>query len=152
MSHEPTTSIWTFNRSLSNRLLLWAIGSMVGGLLLQRSRRPLLNGIGAQAVGWGAIDAAIAILGQQSAERKQIVATPLSEVQHARSLRRLLWINTLLDIFYVAAGWWLVFTKGRNNESWRGHGLGIVIQGKFLFVFDLLHARRAGEWGMKSEK
>ena len=140
MNHEPTTSIWTFNRSLSNRLLLWAIGSMVGGLLLQRSKRPLLKGIGAQAIGWGAIDAA-------SAERKQIAATPLSEVQHARSLRRLLWINTLLDVFYVAAGWWVVRSKGRDNESWRGHGWGIIIQGKFLFVFDLVHALRLGSGG-----
>lgn len=145
MSNEPTTSIWTFNRSLSNRLLLWAVFSMAGGFLLQRSSHPLLKSIGAQAVGWGAIDAAIAVFGQQSAERKQISATPLTEVQHARSLRRLLWINALLDVFYVAAGWWVVRNKGRASESWRGHGWGVIIQGKFLFVFDLVHALRAGE-------
>lgn len=150
MKSQPTTSIWTFNRSLSNRLLLWAIFSMVSGFLLQRSRRPLLKGIGSQAVGWGIIDAAIAIFGQQSAERKQASATPLTEVQHARSLRRLLWINALLDVGYVAAGWWVVRTKGRTSESWRGHGWGVIIQGKFLFVFDLVHALRAGE--VDSEK
>ena len=147
MSDEPTTSIWTFNRSLSNRLLLWAIGSIVGGLLLQRSQRPLLKGIGARGVGGGATDGAIAIFGQQGAGRRQTAATPLIEVQHARSLRRLLWINTLLDVVYVAAGWWVVRNKGRDSESWRGHGWGIIIQGKFLFVFDLVHARRAGKWG-----
>jgi hypothetical protein len=142
MNHEPTTLIWSFNRTLTQRLLFWAILSVLGGLLLQLSGRPFLKGVGAQAFGWGVIDAAIALAGQRSAERKQITATPLVEVQHARSLRRLLWLNAGLDVGYMAGGLWLARAKGRANAVWAGHGWGIVIQGAFLFVFDLVHALR----------
>lgn len=142
MNHEPTTLIWSFNRTLTQRLLFWAIPSVIGGLLLQLSGRPFLKGVGAQAFGWGLIDAAIALAGQRSAERKQTTATPLVEVQHARSLRRLLWLNAGLDVGYMAGGLWLARNKGRDNAVWAGHGWGIVIQGAFLFAFDLVHALR----------
>jgi hypothetical protein len=60
----------------------------------------------------------------------------------ARRLSRLLWLNTLLDVGYIAGGAWLVRTKGRTDPAWRGHGWGVIVQGAFLFVFDLTHALR----------
>ena len=64
----------------------------------------------------------------------------LASVQpETRKLRRLLWLNTLLDILYVAGGLGLRAIRGRNEPAWRGHGWGIVVQGGFLFLFDLYH-------------
>ena len=60
----------------------------------------------------------------------------------ARNLRRLLWFNAALDVGYMAGGVWLARSKGRDDANWRGQGWGIVVQGAFLFVFDLVHARR----------
>ncbi len=60
--------------------------------------------------------------------------------QEATQLRRLLWINTGLDALCMIGGLFLIRTKGHNDRQWWGQGLGIIIQGRFLFVFDLIHA------------
>ncbi|MBI1259787.1 MAG: hypothetical protein GC204_20155 [Chloroflexi bacterium] len=54
--------------------------------------------------------------------------------REAHNLRQLLWINTALDLLYVAGGRWLI-RRGKHGTGW-----GIVVQGMFLFLFDLLHA------------
>ena len=60
--------------------------------------------------------------------------------REARNLRRILLINTGLDVLYVTSGVALALTLGVDNPFWRGNGWGIVVQGGFLFCFDLLHA------------
>jgi hypothetical protein len=133
-----TTTIWSFQRRLTHRLLWWAIPNvLLGTLLVWRGQTPARRAFGQQAVGWGAIDAAIALGGQYGAEQKQATATPAVEVAQARTLRRLLWLNTGLDLLYMAGG--LALARG-GSDSKRGHGLGIFVQGAFLFVFDLFHA------------
>ncbi len=47
--------------------------------------------------------------------------------------RKILLINTLLDIGYLAVGFGLARA---NNVKWHGHGQGILIQGGFLLLFD----------------
>jgi len=53
----------------------------------------------------------------------------------------LLWINTALDVLYVAGGLILALAFGSRGMDWQGHGWGIVVQGAFLFLFDLIHAQ-----------
>ncbi len=60
--------------------------------------------------------------------------------REARNLRRLLWINTGLDVLYVAGGLVLVVTLGAQNPFMAGSGWGVIVQGGFLLIFDLLHA------------
>lgn len=60
---------------------------------------------------------------------------PAVEAQERRNLRRLLWLNAGLDVLYVLGGLLL-----QRRQHWRGHGWGIIIQGSFLFLFDLYHA------------
>ena len=67
---------------------------------------------------------------------------PAHLLREERNLRRLLLINTGLDVLYVAGGVALALTLGASNPTWRGHGWGIVVQGAFLFAFDLIHVRR----------
>jgi hypothetical protein len=40
----------------------------------------------------------------------------------------------------VTGGVILALTLGADSPFWRGNGWSIVIQGGFLFLFDLLHA------------
>jgi hypothetical protein len=60
--------------------------------------------------------------------------------REARNLRRILLINTGLDVLYVTGGIALALTLGADNPFWRGNGWGVVVQGGFLFAFDLFHA------------
>ena len=130
-------AVHTFGRNVSLRLLLWSVLSMAVGGLLWRRGAPEGRAVGAQAVGWGAIDALIALSGLRPGRQP-----PAAPTRAARNLRRLLWFNAVLDVGYMAGGVWLARSKGRDDANWRGQGWGIVVQGAFLFVFDLVHARR----------
>ncbi len=138
--------IWNFQDALTRRLLLWSALSMAAGLMLLILGDPFARGLGVQALAWGLIDAGIAWLGRRSAEMRLLkqIKSGQDRIQcaasEARNLRRLLWINVALDVLYIAGGVVLVVTLGRSDAFARGNGWGVVVQGGFLFVFDLLHA------------
>ncbi len=112
---------------ISKRLLVWAIpwmGASVLGLWL--SSTDSQKGFWGMSGAWGFVNGAIALIGLLGAE-----------TQDYAGLRNTLWINAGLDILYVASGLYLV---SRTEETWRGAGTAILIQGGFLLVFDVLHA------------
>ncbi|PJF27320.1 MAG: hypothetical protein CUN53_04525 [Phototrophicales bacterium] len=61
----------------------------------------------------------------------------------ARSLRRLLWINAGLDVLYMIGGLW--YALRAKAPRGRGMGIGVIFQGLFLFIFDVLQAREVPE-------
>ena len=136
-------NIWQFQQTLVRRLLAWSGVSIAAGLGLQFGG-PFWRGVGAQAISWGLIDAGIAWFGRRSAQRRQArlpdPPTPVQITQETRNLRRLLWVNTGLDVFYMLTGLALIRTRGKTDQTWRGHGWGIILQAAFLFLFDLIHA------------
>ncbi|MCU0489057.1 MAG: hypothetical protein MUE67_08905 [Anaerolineales bacterium] len=144
-----------FQTRLAARLLTWSAGSILSGLLLALSRRPLWRGLGHQFAGWGLIDGLIGWFGLRSARQSLPVAANRAEEQaglerRALTLERVLVVNTALDLFYLAGGVNLLRRRGRQDPYWRGAGLGILAQAAFLFGFDLYHwqviktARQAG--------
>ena len=138
-------TIWDLNKTLTRRLLWWAIGSILTGLGLLLWGDPFWSGFGIQALAWGAIDAIIALAGRWASQRRYNACPDPKAAdvldQEARRLRRLLWINTALDVLYVAGGLTLALTCGATDAAWKGHGWGIVAQGGFLFLFDWIHAQ-----------
>jgi hypothetical protein len=137
-------NIWQFQSKLTQHLLIWSLLSMMVGSLLQISRKRFFRGLGQQFAAWGFIDALIAVFGNRAAQNRYLQhADPLaSEVTASETskLRKILWINAGLDVGYVAGGTALALTKGKTDTGWRGHGIGVIIQGGFLFFFDLFHA------------
>jgi hypothetical protein len=123
-------STQSFINTIAQRLLLWGAISTGGGVILQLSRRPFWIGFGQQAIGWGLIDALIALIAGRSAARSI----------NGRTLRRILLINAGLDVLYMLGGFLFARTKGAADDKLRGQGWGIVLQGLFLFKFDLIHA------------
>lgn len=137
--------IWTFQTRLANRLLAWSVPNVLLGAILTRFGDPFWRGFGIQTAAWGAIDGLIALLGRRAARRRAAepdAGTPQRQAQAAHALRRVLLINTGLDVLYVLSGLLLTRRRGQKQANWRGHGWGIVVQGAFLFFFDLLHARQ----------
>jgi len=136
--------IWDFQRTLARRLTIWSVISIAAGVVLLLAGDAFWRGFGLQAVAWGAIDAAIAWWGGAAA--RKFSARPAAEraaaaLAEAGKLRKLLWVNTGLDVLYVAGGVALAATLGATDPFLAGNGWGIVVQGAFLFLFDLLHAR-----------
>lgn len=134
--------IWDFQDTLTRRLLLWSALSIAAGIGLLAFGDPFWRGFGLQALVWGVIDAAIALFGQRAAAKRRAKGPhgPEALAREARNLRRLLWVNTGLDVLYVAGGLALVYTMAAQNPFAGGNGWGIIVQGGFLFFFDLLHA------------
>ncbi len=138
--------IWDFQEALTRRLLLWSALSMIAGGALLLFGDAFWRGFGLQALVWGVIDAGIAIFGRRSANKRLSQAVDsgadlaaLAD-REARNLRRLLWINTGLDVLYVLGGIILLRTLGQGDPFAAGNGWGVIVQGAFLFLFDLVHA------------
>ena len=129
---------------LTRRLLIWSALSVLISAPTYFSANPFLRGLGIQFFAWGVINGAIAVFGARASAKKKlnIQETERGEVEanEARWLGRILWVNTGLDVLYILGGLWLMLTWGVNSPLWQGHGIGIIIQGGFLFLFDLYHA------------
>jgi hypothetical protein len=141
-------SIWDFQTTLSRRLLTWAGVSAALGLIMQFFGR-FWRSVGSQFIGWGAVNAAIAAGGDFAAQQRRAKLADSGTVKRhiieADSLRRLLWLNTWLDVLYMIFGGWLLTRRGKK-PGMRGAGLGILLQGLALFAFDLIHTARLPMW------
>ena len=135
-------SIWNFSSTLTGRLLIWSGLSVLVSAVMVFSSNPFLHGLGIQFFAWGVIDAAIAYFGAKASEKKRLRlgGSAEAEAKESRWLERILWINTGLDMFYVFGGLWLMQTWSMDSLLWKGHGVGIIIQGGFLLLFDFFHA------------
>ena len=121
-------------------LLVWGLASILSGLTLRRSRSPFWKQFGLQAATWGAIDAALAVFGLYTANKKeeQFALGELSNEDARKEVQgffRILFINTFLDIGYVASGIWMM-RRFKDRADRRGVGTGILVQGVWLFLFD----------------
>jgi hypothetical protein len=140
--------IYAYEIRLARRLLAWGGVSVAAGVALALGGHAAgsapVRAFGGQTVGWGAIDAALAVGGLARARRLR--ATPPDDqpeaAAEAERVRRLLAVNAGLDILYVAGGLAVAAGRGRTDIAARGHGLAAVAQGAFLFAFDVWHAAR----------
>ncbi len=127
--------IWKFEADLTKRLLIWSILSLLSGLYIWFATNEFGRGFGIQFSVWALVDAAIAIVGAGSAARRKFTADPKRE---AFFIRKVLWINFGLDVLYILGGSWVI--QKYSEMFWQGAGWGILLQGVFLFFFDLFHA------------
>ena len=117
-------------RQLGMALIAWSITSIVIGLVLLFVPISVLHGIGLQALLWGIIDAVIAVVGVFR-----------NQEQSADKAARFLRINVFLDIGYQVVGVLLIVFLWQDAFL-LGNGIGIIIQGAFLFVLDLYFYRK----------
>jgi len=132
--------IWDFKNLISRRLFLWAVVNLLGGALLTVLGDTFWRAFGVQSLVWGTINALIARVGlNRLKSRPKQPPTITTQEKETRLVRRVLWINSALDILYIAAGTALVILLGKNDPRWLGVGWGVIVQGTFLYLFDFLH-------------
>lgn len=134
--------IWEFVDVLGRRLVAWGLLSVVAGGAMLAAGDPAWRGAGAMFVAWGAVDAAIGVAARWLGERnrRRTIGDQPARDRDTRRIRAILLVNAGLDTLYVALGAWLVASA--DGDAFRaGAGWGIVVQGGFLLLFDLLHAR-----------
>ncbi len=135
--------IWDFTKVILRRLMLWAVSSFLVGMAMLVFNNPFWRGFGIQALAWGAVDSLIAWFGLKRIQRKNEKPSSFAEEEKEKAkIRKILWINGMLDVLYMAAGAALVLLVDADSAFWRGTGWGIIVQGAFLFFFDTAHALR----------
>lgn len=143
MTYKDDT-IWVFNRRLSRWLTGWNIVNILVGIVILR-RGGFWRGVGSQNIGWGLINIGIAVIGTRVTQgRYDSLENPESPAileKETRNLRRLLLVNAFLDLLYVAGGRRFAQGAGAEDSRRRGMGVGIMIQGALLFVWDVFLVR-----------
>lgn len=138
------TQAWT--------LLAVAFVSVLAGIILLRvpgddGRAAFVHAIGWQFIIWGAIDAIFASVGvtqsTRAARRPVNAQTEADEFAAGEKLLRTLQFNHRLNVIYlVTAGLLLAWSATLASPALAGHGVGVLIQGGFLFGFDLIYIGR----------
>ena len=104
------------------------------------------QGFGLQAALWGFIEAAIAWIGFRGSRKRLHQPVFLEDaLQETKKIRKILWVNTGVDVLYITAGIMMWLLPGRSDTFLAGTGAGIILQGTFLFLFDLFHAMNVPE-------
>ncbi|GCE16594.1 DUF6992 family protein [Dictyobacter kobayashii] len=137
---STSENFYQYQRRRLGILCSWGMGSVILGSILSWVGHPFWKQFGLQALIWGAIDGALAIFGIRSARRKELrlIQGELSvtdERKEVRSFYRILAINAGLDVLYVLSGMWVLARFSAQPER-QGLGLGILIQGLWLFCYD----------------
>ena len=127
----------------------WAVGNIALGGALAGSRQGEDKYFHLMNAGWNVINLGIATAGYLSALKADPAGFDLYQsVQEQHQLQKILLFNAGLDLGYMAGGLYLI-ERSKNTdkkpEQLKGFGRSIILQGAFLFVFDVashvIHAR-----------
>jgi hypothetical protein len=129
-------------RSAMLSLGTWAVGNIaIGSVLAAKSNNAENKAFFQMNAGWNVVNLAIAGVGLYSAQKGMPEAlTHWDMVEKHYSLQKTFLFNAGLDVGYMAGGAWLMERSKTNLKKpaqMRGFGKAIVLQGSFLFVFDL---------------
>lgn len=137
-------TIWDFYRQVTRLLIGWNVLNIIGGIAASRRKSLQTKGMASQAVGWGIINILIGIFGNLATEKRvEKMSNPYSPdivTRETDNFKRILLINSALDVIYIFAGQRFAQTRGKRNPMMRGIGYGIILQGAMLFVFDIVNA------------
>ncbi len=117
-------------QNLVRTLMVWSVASITIGVILSFVPDLFVQGIGLQAILWGIIDSVIALVGFR---RKQ--DQPIDKIA------KVLLVNVILDIGYQLVGLLLLILVWQDPYI-VGNGVGVIIQGVFLFGLDFYYYLR----------
>lgn len=121
----------------------WAVANIAGGLALSTQREGSEKYFHQMNAGWNIINLGIAGLGYLTALKVDPSSLSLYEsIQEQHKFQKILLLNAGLDVGYVLGGLYLTERSKntiKNPDRLKGFGQAIMLQGAFLFVFDLVN-------------
>ena len=148
LTAQNSASLTDFNRDrlARTRNSMWVLGGWgaanlaVGAIGLRRAQGEN-RAFHQMNLAWGAVNLGLAATGWWTAAHTDPTAFDLYQTvrQHHR-LQKIFLFNAGLDLGYMAGGLWLrerAKTTGHRPERLRGYGRSMLLQGAFLFVFDV---------------
>ncbi|MBK8041706.1 MAG: hypothetical protein IPK21_03025 [Haliscomenobacter sp.] len=119
----------------------WGIANIAGGAVGMSQTTGSQRSFHQMNLGWGVVNLGLAASSLLTAAHMDPAAFDLYETarQHHR-MQKILLFNAGLDVAYMAGGAWMLErakTGVQNQDRLRGFGRSILLQGAFLFAFDL---------------
>lgn len=119
----------------------WAVVNIAGGLVLRANTTGAARYFHEMNAIWNGVNLGIAAFGYVGAMRMGMPESAFGLYQEQVGMDKTLLFNAGLDLGYVAAGLWMTERAknvGKRPEMWKGYGRSVMLQGAFLFAFDVL--------------
>ncbi len=119
----------------------WALGNIaVSGVSVFQSKGEA-KAFHQMNVGWNTVNLLIAGWGYYQSLNALTDLTSMESIREHETIKRILLFNAGLDLAYIAGGAFLLERSKnveKNRERFSGFGKSIMLQGGFLFAFDLV--------------
>lgn len=119
----------------------WAAGNIALGGIAASQTSGEARYFHSMNAGWNLVNLGLATAGYLAATRADPAALGLFEsIEEQHRIQKIFLFNAGLDVGYMAGGAYLIERARRGGEQagrLRGFGKSIILQGAFLFVFDL---------------
>jgi hypothetical protein len=130
----------------------WALGNMaVSGIALNNSSGATRS-FHQMNIGWNAVNLAIAGFGYYGSLNGASNLGLAQSIEEHESIKRILLFNAGLDLAYMAGGAYLL-ERAKNDleqqDRLKGFGRSVIMNGAFLFVFDLVMYTLHSQQGAK---
>ncbi len=119
----------------------WAGANITAGTIgWATAQQPELKAFHQMNVMWNAVNLGLAFPGYLRARNTKAVLSLSQTISEQQKTERIFLFNTGLDVAYMTAGF-LLRSMALNNQAksdqLNGFGNGLILQGSFLFAFDL---------------
>ena len=138
----------TFNeeRIKRDQALMLTLGSwasanaLTGAIGWTTAKNPEMKSFHQMNVMWNAVNLGLAIPGYLRARNAKAVMSLSATLNEQQKTERIFLLNTGLDVAYITAGFLLrsmALHQSSKTDQLNGFGKGLILQGSFLFAFDL---------------
>ncbi|WP_296621341.1 hypothetical protein [Marivirga sp.] len=119
----------------------WAVGNMITGAIGRSQTTGQTAYFHEMNLIWNVVNLGIAGAGYYFTSTGDIPETASALLNDQMSFQKILLFNAGLDLAYIASGFYLMErAKNTTNkpERLKGYGKSVILQGSFLFVFDII--------------
>lgn len=118
----------------------WAVANIAGGLALRSNTTGSTRRFHEMNAIWNSVNLGIAAFGYFGAVNLANPESALDLYKTQVSMDKILLFNAGLDLAYIASGVYLMErakSTSKNANRLKGYGKSVVMQGAFLFAFDV---------------
>ena len=118
----------------------WALGNMAFSGIKVGNTEGVEKGFHQMNIGWNAFNLSIAALGYWGATKENPATFDgFNTMNEHYKLQKIFLLNTGLDVAYVVGGAYLIERSktAEKSEQMKGFGQAVILNGAFLFIFDL---------------
>lgn len=130
----------SLNRQGMTILASWSIASIALSSTQLRSQNSISQAYHQMNLGWNLVNLSIAGFALYQSYHFNADLGLWESLQEQASIKRILAVNAALDVAYIAGGFYLreYARRADNYDRFEGFGRAVIVNGAFLFSFDLL--------------